>query len=102
MCQCIKKTVMYLVICMVILIFSHDVSAQSTTRNNDKTAALFQAIRSGSIDELQKQLANGANANDTLGSYSALMVATLNGSVDQMKMLIDHGANVNYQSSDSI
>ena len=93
---------MYLVICMVILICSHDVSAQSTSQNNNKTAAFFQAIRSGSIVELQKQLANGANANDTLNSYSALMTAALNGSVDQMKMLIDHGANVNYQSSDSI
>jgi len=102
MYQCIKKTVICSVLSMVILICSYEVSAQSTTQNNDKTAALFQAIRSGSIDELQKQLANGANANDTLNSYSALMTAALNGSVDQLKMLIDHGANVNYQSSDSI
>jgi len=68
---------------------------------SSKTAALFYAIRSGSADELQKQLANGADANDTMNSYSALMAAALNGSVEQMKMLIDHGANVNYQSSDT-
>ncbi len=101
MSRYVKKTVIYGVLSMVILIFSFDISAQSTTQNNNKTTALFQAIRSGSIVELQEQLANGANANDTLNSYSALMAASLNGSVDQMKILIDHGANVNYQSSDT-
>jgi len=69
--------------------------------SSGKTAALFQAIRSGSTDQLQKQLANGANVNDTMNSYSALMAAALSGSAEQMKMLIDHGANVNYQSSDT-
>ena len=67
-----------------------------------KTLALFRAIRSGSVEELQKQLTDGAGSNDSLNSYSALMAATLNGSLDQMKLLIDHGANVNYQSVDSI
>jgi ankyrin repeat protein len=97
----VKKTLIYLVPGMVTLIFSYNISAQSTTQNNSKTTTLFQAIRSGSIVELEERLANGANANDTLNSYSALMAAALNGSVDQMKMLIDHGANVNYQSRDT-
>ena len=97
----VKKTLTYLVLSMVISIFSYNISAQSPTQNNSKVGALFQAIRSGSIVELQEQLANGANANDTLNSYSALMAAALNGSVDQMKLLIDHGANVNYQSRDT-
>lgn len=66
-----------------------------------KTLALFNAIRSGSTEQLQQQLANGADPNDTLNSYSALMAAALNGSVDQMKILIDHGANVNYQAIDT-
>ena len=83
----------------MMLIFSLSLFAQQPA--SSKTAALFYAIRSGSADELQKQLANGADANDTMNSYSALMAAALNGSVEQMKMLIDHGANVNYQSSDT-
>jgi len=51
---------------------------------------------------LEQQLANGASANDSLNSYSALMAATLNGTVEQMKILIDHGANINYQTSGGI
>jgi ankyrin repeat protein len=98
----VKNAVICIVLSLVILIFSFDISAQSTTQNNNNKTALFQAIRSGSIVELQEQLANGVNANDTLNGYSALMAASLNGSVDQMKILIDHGANVNYQSRDSI
>lgn len=58
--------------------------------------ALFESIRSGSTTELEKQLTNGASANDSLGGYSALMAATLSGSIEQMKLLIDHGANVNF------
>lgn len=102
MCRYINKVVLYLVTSSVLWICTCDLSAQSTRPFNKKTTALFEAIRAGSADELQKQLANGADANDTMNSYSALMAATLNGSVDQMKILIDHGANVNYQSSDSI
>jgi uncharacterized protein len=83
---------------MLILALSFNLLAQQAM--SDKTTALFQAIRSGSAIELQQQLANGADANDSLDSYSALMAATLNGSVEQMKILIEHGANVNYQSSD--
>jgi ankyrin repeat protein len=67
---------------------------------SDKTAALFQAIRSGSTEQLQRQLSNGADANDSLNSYSALMAATLYGSLEQMKILIAHEAHLNYQSSD--
>jgi ankyrin repeat protein len=63
---------------------------------------LFNAIRSGSADELSKTLANGANANDTLMGYSALMFCTLDGTAEQMSILISHGANVNYQNTDSI
>ena len=83
------------------LIFSFHLFAQPrATGVSDKTAALFQAIRSGSTAELQQQLSNGADVNDSLNSYSALMAATLNGSLEQMKILIAHGAQVNYQSSD--
>jgi len=80
------------------LMLSFNLLAQQTTVN--KTATLFQAIRSGSTIELQQQLAKGCDVNDSLDSYSALMAATLSGSVEQMKILIEHGANVNYQSSD--
>src|ERR1051326_5216539 len=98
----VKNAVICILLSLVILIFSFDILAQSTTQNNNKTTARFQAIRSGSIVELQEQLANGVDANDTLNGYSALIAASLNGSVDQMKILIYHGANVNYQSRDSI
>jgi len=60
---------------------------------------LFDIIRTGNAKALEQALANGASANDSLSSYTALMAATLNGTVDQMKVLIEHGANVNYQSS---
>ena len=82
-------------------IISFNLFAQPpATLVSDKTAALFQAIRSGSTEQLQQQLSNGADANDSLNSYSALMAATLSGSLEQMKILIAHGANVNYHSSD--
>jgi ankyrin repeat protein len=87
------------VLASMMLMFSFNLLAQQPV--SGKATALFQAIRSGSVDELQKQLANGADVNDTLNSYSALMAAALNGSVEQMKMLIHQGANVNYQSSDT-
>lgn len=93
-----KTTVIYL---LVLLLCAYDISAQPTTQSNNKTRALFQAIRSGGAVELQQQLANGADANDTLDGYSALMAATLSGSVDQMQVLIDHGADVNYQAPDT-
>src|SRR5215469_4903423 len=92
-----QKTILFLLVSWLSL------ASFSQPANNvsSKTLALFNAIRSGSSEQLQQQLANGASANDTLNSYSALMAATLNGSVDQMKILIDHGANVNYQSGDT-
>ena len=68
----------------------------STGQPVQKTTDLFRAIRSGSSNELESQLKNGANANDSLNGYSALMGAALSGSVEQMKLLIDHGANVNF------
>ncbi len=83
---------------MFMLAFSFNLFAQQTV--SDKTTPFFQAIRSGSPIKLQQQLTHGADANDSLDSYSALMAAALNGSVEQMKILIAHGANVNYQSSD--
>ena len=92
------KKVMMLVLT---LLFCCNLFAQApATPASNKTAALFQAIRSGSTEQLQQQLLNGADANDSLNSYSALMAATLNGSLEQMKILIARGANVNYQSSD--
>jgi uncharacterized protein len=81
-------------------IITFNLFAQQPTPVSNKTAALFQAIRSGSTEQLQQQLSKGADANDSLDSYSALMAATLSGSLEQIKILIAHGANVNYQSSD--
>jgi ankyrin repeat protein len=66
---------------------------------SDRARELFQSIRSGSTDALAQQLGKGADPNDTLQHYSALMAATLNGSIDQMRLLIDHGAKVNYVNS---
>jgi ankyrin repeat protein len=74
-------------------LFCFSISAQTN---------LFDAIRSGSSDEVNKALTNGATANDSLTGYSALMFATLDGTVEQMSILIRHGANVNYQNADSI
>jgi ankyrin repeat protein len=91
---CIK----HVMIGSMMLMFSLSLFAQQPA--SGKTVALFQAVRSGSADQLQKQIATGADVNDTMSSYSALMAAALNGSVQQMEMLIDEGANVNYQSSD--
>jgi len=88
---------MFILTCALSPVF---LQAQKTTADTgNKTALFFQAIRSGKTEELQRQLATGVNANDSLDGYSALMAATLNGSVEQMKILIAHGANVNYQSS---
>ena len=99
----IKSVSLQLWMVLVAFVPSHHLSAQSNkSPMSAQTAALFEAIRSGSAEELQKQLDNGASAKDSLDSYSALMAATLNGSVDQMKLLIDHGADVNYQSVDSV
>lgn len=66
------------------------------------TTALFRVIRSGSAAGLEDLLSKGADANDTVNSYSALMAAALNGTVEQMKILIAHGANVNYLTGQKI
>jgi ankyrin repeat protein len=58
--------------------------------------ALFEVIRSGSSDALEAMLSRGADANDTLDGYSALMLAALSGTRDQMNILISHGAKVDY------
>ncbi|MDP4218734.1 MAG: hypothetical protein Q8927_21265, partial [Bacteroidota bacterium] len=58
----------------------------SGPRSTDKSPGnktLFEVIRSGSADALEAILAKGADANDTLDGYSALMAAALNGSADQ-------------------
>jgi ankyrin repeat protein len=81
-----------LLLAISLLIFTR-VSAQSN---------LFDAIRSGSAEEVNKALTNGANANDSSMGYSALMFATLDGTAEQMSILISHGAHVNYQNEDSI
>jgi uncharacterized protein len=70
----------------------------ASAKSND----LFQAIRSGNSDDLKRQLAGGADPNDTIHSYSALMAAALNGSVEQMKILLDGGAKVNYETTTGI
>jgi ankyrin repeat protein len=57
--------------------------------------ALFEAIRSGSSEKLNNALADGADANDSLLGYSALMMTSLEGTTDQMLILINHGARVN-------
>src|ERR1700744_2623600 len=70
--------------------------------NASAQANLFTAIRSGSSEEVSKALNNGADANDSITGYSALMYAALNGTVGQMSILVNHGANVNFQNADSI
>ena len=62
---------------------------------NSRNQALFHAIRSGSAYQLESVLANGADANDSIMGYTALMAAALSGTTDQMKILINHGARVN-------
>lgn len=89
-----------LVLSMTLMFFCNLFAQTQATLAGGKTTALFQAIRSGSAEQLQQQISNGADVNDSINSYSALMAATLNGSLEQMKILIAHGAQVNYESSD--
>jgi ankyrin repeat protein len=83
-------------ILLLIITIQHVEAQPPATAVSQKTKDLFQSVRSGSTNDLEKQLSNGADANDSLDGYSALMAATLNGTADQMKMLIDHGAAVNF------
>jgi ankyrin repeat protein len=82
--------------CLLLLVAAQVVCFSVRAQTN-----LFDVIRSGSTDELNKALTAGANANDSLTGYSALMFAALDGTADQMSILISHGANVNYQNRDS-
>jgi uncharacterized protein len=91
-----RKTILLLFLMMAI----HVAYAQPAI--SQKTKDLFKAIRSGSNSELEAQLKYGADANDSLDGYSALMGAALSGSTDQMKILIDHGANVNFIAQSGI
>ncbi len=79
-----------------LLLFIAAMALHAQPATNQKTKDLFKAIRSGNNNELETQLKNGADPNDSLEGYSALMGAALSGSVEQMKLLIDHGANVNF------
>ena len=79
------------------LLLCHQLIAQSAATNR-----LFAAIRSGDTAELNQQLSAGANPNDSLHGYSALMAAALSGSAREMQLLIDHGANVNYENTQHI
>jgi len=97
----VKKAIAPLLLCTALQMCTYNLAAQPPVVNvSPATRALFQAIRSGSTGELEKQLANGASVNDSLNSYSALMAAALSGSLEQMKALIDRGANVNYAAQD--
>lgn len=75
------------------LLYSNRIRAQAMA--GSRAGTLFQAIRSGNAAELQDLLSKGADANDSLDGYSALMAAALNGTVDEMRILIAHGAKVN-------
>ncbi|HLY68824.1 MAG TPA: ankyrin repeat domain-containing protein [Puia sp.] len=97
-----KKIIFASSIIMIAGLTSFSLSAQQPAIVNGKTEKFFNAIRSGSIKELTLQLQNGADVNDTLDGYSALMAATLSGSVEQMKILIEHGAKVNFQNAGAI
>jgi len=91
------------ILLLALQVFSLALSAQppaSTT--GSRVAQFFQAIRSGDSLQLERQLAAGANPNDTLHGFSALMTATLSGTTAQMKRLIDRGAKVNYADKDGI
>jgi ankyrin repeat protein len=93
-------TIGSLMLCQIL--FNKGLAQQAPRLKNSKTTELFDAIRSGSSEELNNALTNGANANDSLTGYSALMLAALEGTTEQMSILINHGANVNYQNADSI
>ncbi len=95
-----RRIAMDALMCIIATACFNNISAQPIASPGDKTSALFLAIRSGSSERLQQQLANGSNVNDSLDGYSALMAATLSGTSNQMKILIEHGASVNYQSTD--
>jgi ankyrin repeat protein len=75
---------------------------QSLIAQTPATYSLFATLRSGDVAALNRQLSAGANPNDSIDGYSALMAATLSGSAQEMQTLIDHGANVNYENAQHI
>jgi ankyrin repeat protein len=98
-----KRIIISSVMTIIMCVFFITLPAQTPSAPASiKTKSLFDAIRSGKTDELNRELSSGADANDSLNGYSALMAAALNGTAEQMKILIGHGANVNYANRDSI
>jgi uncharacterized protein len=87
---------------LTVLFFNNSSAQSSSSSDSIKNAALFQIIRTGNTEELEKSLANGANPNAVLEGYSALMAAALNGSSEEMKILLGHGADLKYMNEDSI
>ena len=89
-------------ILVLLQILTSGVRAQSTMAAAGGRSELFRAIRSGDSVLVERLLASGADANDSLEGFSALMAATLNGTPGEMKLLIDRGARVNYANGDGI
>ena len=87
---------------ILFLLIMATLAAQSQALVSQKTRDLFKAIRSGSSSELETRLNNGADPNDSLDGYSALMGAALSGTAEQMKILIDRGANVNFAAQTGV
>ena len=94
-----KKAMALLCILLVLSFFMAKLFAQQPTGRPNE---LFQAIRAGDAGKLETLLKNGANANDSMNSYTALMAAALSGTAEQMKILIKYGANVNYVSTNEL
>lgn len=90
-CICFLLSVAFQVICLRVPAQTGTATSSASLYNK----ALFDAIRSGGSEKLKNALANGADANDSMVGYSALMTAALCGTTDQMGILIDHGARVN-------
>ena len=58
--------------------------------------ALFDAVRSGDLENAKARLANVANVNvQNAKGGTALMLAAANGHVDVVRKLLEEGVNVN-------
>lgn len=66
----------------------------------DGDQALWDAAKTGNIDEIKAYLANGTqvNAKNEMG-LTPLMMAAFTGQTETMKFLIKKGANVNFKDS---